>query len=141
MRHTRTTSDRPTVVLADDHAGILQHISQLLTPGYNILASVSDGQMAVDSVLRLGPDIAILDIAMPRLDGFGAAREVRQSSSRTRIVFLTFYDDDDYIAAALECGAHAYVLKSFMQSDLIPAIEHALAGQIFVSAHLNLSRR
>jgi DNA-binding NarL/FixJ family response regulator len=135
MRHTKTTDARPTVVVADDHSRLLEEISKLLTPGYNILATVSNGLMAVDAVRRFNPDLAVLDIAMPELDGIGAAREMRQSSRGTRIVLLTLYDDDDYVSAALETGVLGYVLKCFMHSDLIPAIENALAGNVFVSAH------
>jgi len=135
MRHMKMTDVRPTVVLADDHMGLLEHISKLLRPGYNILATVNNGLMAVGAVRKFNPDIAVLDIAMPGLDGFGAARELRQNSCNTRIVFLTMYDDNDYISAALESGVLGYVLKTFMQSDLIPAIENALAGHIFVSSH------
>jgi DNA-binding NarL/FixJ family response regulator len=135
MRHMKMIDPRPTVVLADDHSGLLEHISKFLAPGYNILATVNNGLTAVDAVRRFNPDIAVLDIAMPELDGFGAAREMKQSSSGTRIVFLTLYDDNDYVSAALETGVLGYVLKCFMHSDLIPAIENALAGHVFVSAH------
>ena len=135
MRHLRIKDARPTVVLADDHAAVLERISRLLTPGYEILAAVGNGNMALDAVLKLNPDVAVLDIAMPGLDGFGAARELRHSSCKTRIVFLTLYDDNDYISAALNYGALGYVLKSFVNSDLIPAIENALAGHVFVSTH------
>ena len=140
MRHIKMTDTRPTIVVADDHARLLEEISKLLTPGYNILATVSNGLMAVDAVRRFNPDIAVLDIAMPELDGIGAAREMRQTSSGTRIVFLTLYDDKDYISAAMETGVLGYVLKCFMHSDLIPAIENALAGNIFVSAHTQKER-
>jgi DNA-binding NarL/FixJ family response regulator len=135
MRYMKMTAALPTIVVADDHARLLEKISKLLTPGYNILATVSNGLMAVDEVHRFNPDIAVLDIAMPKLDGIAAARVMRQSSCGTRIVFLTLYDDEDYISAALEIGVLGYVLKCFMHSDLIPAIESALAGKVFVSAH------
>ena len=135
MRQLRIKDARPTLVLADDHVAVLERVSRLLTPGYEILAAVGNGSMALDAVLRFNPDVAVLDIAMPGLDGFGAARKLRNNSCRTRIVFLTLYDDDDYINAALNCGVLGYVLKSCVNSDLIPAIESALAGHIFVSAH------
>jgi DNA-binding NarL/FixJ family response regulator len=135
MRHINSTFPRPTIVLADDHADLLPLLWQLLTPGYNVLEAVHDGLTAVDAVLRLKPDIAVLDIAMPRLDGFGVAREMRRCSCQTRIVFLTLSDDNDYISAAFQFGALGYVLKPLIHSDLIPAIENALAGHVFVSAH------
>jgi|SRR5215469_939448 len=131
----RAVTTRPTVILADDHAGILENASRLLASNYDILATVSDGRKAVEAVLRLSPDVAVLDVAMPELDGFGAAREVKQNWSDTRIVFLTVHDDQDFIAAALASGVNGYVLKPFMQTDLILAIEDALEGRVFVSTH------
>jgi len=131
----RAVTTRPTVILADDHAGILENASRLLASNYDILATVSDGRKAVEAVLRLSPDVAVLDVAMPGLDGFGAAREVKQNWSDTRIVFLTVHDDQDFIAAALASGVNGYVLKPFMQTDLILAIEDALEGRVFVSTH------
>ena len=130
-----TANFRPTVVLADDHAGIIENVSRLLGRDYDILATVNDGRKAVDAVLRLNPDIAVLDIAMPGLDGFAAAREVRRTWSGTRIIFLTVHDDEDFISAALATGVNGYVLKPLMQSDLIPALEGALDGRVFVSTH------
>jgi DNA-binding NarL/FixJ family response regulator len=131
----RAVTTRHTVILADDHAGILENASRLLAANYDILATVNDGRKAVEAVLRLSPDVAVLDIAMPELDGFGAAREVKQNWSDTRIVFLTVHDDQDFIAAALASGVNGYVLKPFMQTDLILAIEDALEGRVFVSTH------
>lgn len=131
----RAVTIRPTVILADDHAGILENASRLLASNYDILATVNDGRKAVEAVLRLSPDVAVLDVAMPELDGFGAAREVKQNWSDTRIVFLTVHDDQDFIAAALASGVNGYVLKPFMQTDLILAIEDALEGRVFVSTH------
>ena len=132
----KPSDNRPTVVLADDHTGVLESVSRLLIPSYDIVATASDGQEALEAVLQYGPDIAVLDISMPGLDGLGVARAVRDKWCNTRIVFLTVHDDQDYISAALETGAHGYVLKSQLQSDLISAIEHALAGRIFVSSHV-----
>jgi DNA-binding NarL/FixJ family response regulator len=137
----RTVNPRPTVVLADDHAGILESASRLLASDYDILATVTDGRKAVEAVLRLTPDVAVLDIAMPELDGFGAAREVRESWSDTRIVFLTVHDDEDFINAALATGVVGYVLKPFMQTDLVHAIADALEGRVFVSSHASHTSR
>jgi DNA-binding NarL/FixJ family response regulator len=133
MRSMNTTAI-PTVVLADDNLAILEHISRILTPNYSILAAVPNGQLAVAAVVKFRPDVAVLDIAMPELDGFEAARQIRQNSTSTQIVFLTMYDDRDYVSAALQAGVLGYVLKSLMLSDLIPAIENALAGHVFVSS-------
>jgi len=131
----KTEKARPTVVIADDHVGILERISGLLMADYDIVATVTNGRKAVEAVAQFSPDIAVLDIAMPELDGLGAAREVKQMWCNTRIIFLTVHADKDYVHAALETGASGYVLKSCMQSDLIHAIRHALAGHVFVSSY------
>jgi len=131
----KTAKARPTVVLADDHAGIIECVSRLLISDYDVVAAVNDGRKAVEAVMRYSPDVAVFDIAMPELDGLGAAREVKQQWCNTRIIFLTVHADEDYVVAALESGASGYVLKSSMQSDLVNAIEHALAGRVFVSSY------
>ena len=123
-----------TVVLADDHAAILENVSRWLSPVCDILATVSNGGAAVEEIVRLNPDIAILDIAMPQLNGIEVAREVKSRGCNTRVVFLTVQKDEDYISAALEAGAFGYVLKGRMRCDLLQAIEQAAAGSIFVSS-------
>lgn len=123
---------RPTVMLADDHARVLETVFKLLSPGFNILATASEGSRALQACIELNPDVAVLDICMPELDGIGAARQLRRVGCLTRIVFLTVLEDEDYVAAALDVGARGYVLKSRMHSDLIPAMEHALANEALV---------
>jgi two-component system nitrate/nitrite response regulator NarL len=121
------------VLLADDHARVLAAATQLLNTGYRILATVADGLRALESAEQLNPDIVILDIGMPKLDGIETARALRQSGCRAKIIFLTVLDDDAHITAARSYG-DGYVLKSRMYSDLPRAIEEALAGGFFVSA-------
>jgi len=123
-----------TAVLADDHAAVLERASQCLSPVCEILAAVSDGTAAVEAIMRLHPDIAVLDIAMPRLNGIEVAREVKLQGCDTKVVFLTVQEDEDYISAALETGALGYVLKGRMRSDLVHAIENAVDGVIFISS-------
>ena len=131
----------PTVVLADDHARVLVRVTRILSPAYNVIATVEDGWKAVQSIATFLPDVAVLDISMPRLDGLEAARELRQMRCRTSIVFLTVHEDEDYITAALAAGAKGYVVKSRLQFDLVRAIEDALVGRIFVSSQRPTSGR
>jgi CheY-like chemotaxis protein len=131
-------SRKPRVVLADDHALILKVVSQLLTAEFDVVDAVADGQSAVDSALRLDPDIVLLDISMPRLGGFDALQELRRRGSRARAVFLTMHDGDEFVAAAVQIGAHGYVLKSRLQPDLASALDHALAGRLFVPSLTSL---
>ena len=94
---------------------------------------VSDGQAAVDAAMRLRPDVVILDISMPILNGIQAARSLRQADPNAKIVFLTADKDPDTCRAALETGALGYVLKPRLLTDLMPALKLAIGGSRFVS--------
>lgn len=124
---------RPRILLADDHPGVLEHASRILAEDYEVVGVVSDGRAAVDAAFQLQPDLVVLDIMMPELDGFHAARELRQRGSSAKVVFLTIQRDEEYVSEAMDSGGAAYVLKSKMYSDLIRAISQVLAGQVFVS--------
>ena len=123
------------VLLVDDHVGMLQMVSKLLRSRFEIVARVNNGAMAVEAAIRLCPDLVVLDIAMPIRDGLQTAHELKRQGCPARIVFLTVNEDEDYVSAALACGAFGYVLKSRMHTDLIPAIEAALQGKVFLSDH------
>jgi len=124
---------RPRILLADDHPGVLERASRILASDYEVVGTVADGRSAVDAALQLHPDLVVLDIMMPELDGFHAAREFRQRGSTAKVVFLTIHQDEEYVTAAMDSGGVAYVLKSKMHPDLIHAIRQALAGSVFVS--------
>jgi DNA-binding NarL/FixJ family response regulator len=124
---------RPRILLADDHPGILEKATNLLQAEFEVVGRVTDGKAAIDAVFELQPDLVVLDITMPELDGFGAARELRRRGSPTKVVFLTMQQDQDYVAEAMESGGVGYVLKSRMYSDLVYAIAQALSGCKFVS--------
>jgi DNA-binding NarL/FixJ family response regulator len=83
--------------------------------------------------------VVVLDVAMPELDGFQTLEQLRRDDPETRVIFLTLHSDDEFVAAAIDGGAHGYVLKSRIHLDLISAIEHALAGRLFVSSLMSLS--
>jgi DNA-binding NarL/FixJ family response regulator len=101
-----------------------------------VLKTVSNGQAALDEVARLQPDIVVLDISMPALNGIEVARKLKARGSPARIVFLTVQKDPDYMRAALGTGALGYVLKSDLASDLLPCLREALRGRAFVSPSL-----
>ena len=124
---------RARILVADDHAGILERVSNLLDAHFEVVATVQDGLAAVDLTARLKPDLVLLDIIMPKMDGIRAAQEMRFQGSDAKVVFLTVQQDEEYVAAAFESGATAYVFKSRMHSDLVWAIDRALAGKVFVS--------
>lgn len=122
-----------SVLIADDHAAVLQKVSALLRPRFVLAGTARDGRSAVIAVAKAKPDVVILDINMPVLDGFAAAREIKKLGLATPIVFLTVHDDPAYEEFALELGASALVLKSRASSDLVAAVDAALAGEQFFS--------
>jgi DNA-binding NarL/FixJ family response regulator len=123
---------KTTVVLADDNRAMREAAATFLQNGFDVVATVANGALAVRTVEDLQPDIVVLDIAMPVMGGMEAAREIRRMGLSTRIIFLSIQQDRDYIDAAVEMGA-SYVLKSRMKSDLLMAIDETLAGREFVS--------
>jgi DNA-binding NarL/FixJ family response regulator len=130
---------RPRVLLADDHIAFLESVSRLLTAAFDIVALAGDGRQALDLARRLRPDVVVLDVAMPELDGFQTLEQLRRDGPETRVVFLTMHRDDEFVSAAINAGAHGYVLKSRIHLDLISAIDHALAGRLFVPSLTSLS--
>ena len=129
---------RPRVVFADDNAQFLDHTLQVMAGECDILGTASDGVSAVEFVERLNPDIVVLDITMPQLDGLDVARRLLTDGIQTKVIFLTVHDDPDYLREALEVGAMGYVVKHRLVSDLPRAIHDVLAGRRFVSASPNL---
>jgi DNA-binding NarL/FixJ family response regulator len=123
------------VLLADDHTQMRQYVRDLLSADCccEVVAAVGDGQAAVDAAMQLLPDVAVLDISMPVLNGIEAARRLQAVSPTVSIVFLTVDKDRDTCRAALETGALGYVLKPRLGSDLILAIKLANEKRRFVS--------
>lgn len=130
---------RPRVLLADDHAAFLDSVNRLLAPAFDVVALAGGGRQALDLARRLRPDVLVLDVAMPDLDGFQTLAELRRDGPDTKVVFLTMHRDDEFVTAAINEGAHGYVLKSRAHLDLISAIGHALAGRLFVPSLTSLS--
>jgi DNA-binding NarL/FixJ family response regulator len=131
----------PRVLVADDFPEILEQVRELLRDHCEVIGSVANGQEALLSTLTLNPDILVVDISMPILNGFEVARSVRESNCRARIVFFTMHEDRDYVDAVFSCGASGYVLKSRANTDLLPAIEAALQHRTFTSrfhAHVGI---
>jgi two-component system response regulator NreC len=122
------------IVLADDHVLVRQGLKSLLErEGFQVVAEASDGQEALRHVESLQPDIAVMDISMPTLNGLNAAREVKRASPKTRTILLTQHDESQYIRDALEAGVKGYVLKSQVASDLVLAIRQVSRGQVYLS--------
>jgi DNA-binding NarL/FixJ family response regulator len=125
---------RVRVLLADDHPPLLAAIRRLLAAEFELVGEASDGAEAIRLARGLQPDVLVIDLAMPRVGGIEAIRQIQAAHSGLAIVALTVLSDPAVRAAALEAGARAYVLKSQAGSDLIPAIRGALIGESRVPA-------
>ena len=113
---------------------MLETVVSLLAPDFEVVGAVNDGQAALEAAVRLQPEIAVLDISMPGMNGIQAAERIRENENcSTQIVFLTANNDREIVEAALATGALGYVLKLRLYLDLIPAIKFALAGRCLVS--------
>jgi DNA-binding NarL/FixJ family response regulator len=122
------------IVLADDHVLVRQSLKSLLErEGHQVVGEAAEGKEAARQVNTLQPEIAILDISMPIMNGLNAAREIKNSSPKTKTILLTQHDEDEYISEALEAGVKGYVLKSQVASDLLEAIRQVSRGQVYLS--------
>ena len=122
------------IVLADDHVLVRQGLKSLLErEGFQVVAEASDGQEALSHVESLQPDIVVMDISMPTLNGLNAAQKMSRSSPKTKTILLTQHDEGQYIREALEAGVKGYVLKSQVASDLLSAIRQVSRGQVYLS--------
>jgi DNA-binding NarL/FixJ family response regulator len=126
------------ILVTDDFEGWRRQVRLLFQarPQWQIIAEVSDGSEAVQKAADLKPDLIVLDISLPKLSGIEAARQIRQFSPKSRIVFLSQNNDLDIVRAALSTGALGYVCKADSQRDLLPAIEAVLQGRQFLSSSI-----
>jgi DNA-binding NarL/FixJ family response regulator len=135
-----TENGRARVVVADDHPAVLATITSILTPAFDVVAAAANGAGAIDATAQLHPDVVVLDIEMPGLDGFQTAARIRASGSGARVVFLSNHTGDDFVLAGISRGGSAFVPKVRMDRDLVDAIDLALSGRSFVPAASVLPR-
>jgi two-component system, NarL family, nitrate/nitrite response regulator NarL len=121
------------VVLADDLSSVLNAVARLLEGSFEIVGTAANGRLALEAVRAHDPDLLVLDISMPEMSGIEVARELKARRSRTKIVFLSVHEDTDILATCQEAGGLGYVVKVLMDTDLMPAMNAALAGRPFVS--------
>ena len=124
---------KPRILLADDHRIVIDGLRQLLETEFDVVGSVEDGRTLVKEARKLAPDVIIADISMPMLNGIEAARQIKEISPGTRIIFLTMHPDVIYAARAFEAGANGYVLKHSASDELVTAITSVLRGQTYVT--------
>ena len=124
------------ILLADDHGIVLSGLKMLLErqDGMHVVAEAGDGVEAVELALRERPDVAILDVSMPRMTGLQAAREIHSRCPDTRVLLLSMHDDERYVFDALKAGASGYVLKRQADAELIEAVRAVASGGRFLSA-------
>ena len=123
---------RPRVLLADDHVALLEAASALLRSDFDVIGSATDGAELVAEAMRLNPDVIVVDVTMPGLNGIDAVRQLRESGSSAKLVFLTGHSEPEFVNECVGAGASGYVLKSRMKTHLVPAIRAALAGAVYI---------
>jgi len=124
---------KPRILLGDDHSLILEGIKGLVETRYEVAGVADNGRALSDAALRLKPDVVVLDISMPILNGIDATREVTHALPSTKVVVLTMHSNAIYLRKALEAGASGYVLKSGAAEELLTAIAQVLKGGTYVS--------
>ncbi len=132
----RIDRSRPRVLIADDHAIFAEALRVLLEKTYTVVGIVSNGRALVSEATRLKPDVAVVDVGMPLLNGLDAARRVREQTPNIKLVFLTMTDDRNLAAAAMELGKVGFVLKHSAARELLTAIEHVLRNEPYMTPRL-----
>jgi DNA-binding NarL/FixJ family response regulator len=123
----------PRILLADDHTILLEAFRNLLTPAFEIVGAVSDGRALLEAAKKLKPDVVVLDISMPGLNGIEVCRQLQPRLPDTRWVFLTVNEDPDLAAEAILLGASGFLLKNSAASELFSAIQQAIEGRCYVT--------
>ena len=124
---------RTRILIADDHKMFAQGLQGLLEDEFDLVGTVADGKALVDAAQLLQPDVVVVDISMPVLNGLDAVRRLKELGISAKVIFLTMHADDRLLAEAFRCGGVGYVLKQSAGEDLIHAIKQALAGHKYVT--------
>lgn len=124
---------RPTILIADDHKMFAQGLAGLLEDEFDLVGAVENGQALIDEAVRLRPDLIIVDIAMPVLNGLDAVRRLNQTGADSKVVFLTMHADTRLLREAFQCGGVGYVLKQSAGEELLFALRQVMSGQNYIS--------
>jgi DNA-binding NarL/FixJ family response regulator len=127
----------PRVILADDHKILLEAFRKLLETHYEVVATVSDGRALLTAAATLKPDVILLDIGMPLLNGLEAARQLKNKLPAVRLIFLTMQEDPELAVEAMRAGASGYLLKTSASSELLLAMQEALKGKTYVTPRIS----
>ena len=124
---------RIRILLADDHALVLGAFEKLLSAEFDVVGQASDGRAAVAAAHRLKPDVVVLDMSMPLLNGLDAGRQIKRAQNDVKLIFVTMNEDTDLAAEAFRCGASGYLLKRSAASELTTAIRQVMMGRSYVT--------
>src|SRR5215468_4875279 len=127
---------KPSVLIADDHTMVVEAFRKLLEPQYEIVATVADGRSLLEVAPKLRPDVIVIDIGMPLLNGLAAGQRLKQVVPRAKLIYVTMNEDADVASEALRGGASAYLLKSSAASELLKGIHEALRGGSYVTPQI-----
>jgi DNA-binding NarL/FixJ family response regulator len=133
-----STSGDIRIVLVDDHALVRQGFRRILEdePDLSVIGEAGSGLEAIETVKTLQPDVVVMDMSMPEMNGLHAAREILKQRPATRILILSMYSDEQYVRNALDAGVHGYILKGALDTDMIRAVRAVAAGQQYLSPDL-----
>jgi len=124
---------RTTILIADDHKMFAQGLASLLEEEFELVGIVENGKALIEAATRLEPEVIVVDISMPILNGFDAVRRLKQSGATAKVIFLTMHADSRLLAEAIRCGGAGYVLKQSAGEDLVHAIREVIAGHNYVT--------
>ncbi|MEQ1655832.1 MAG: response regulator transcription factor [Nitrospira sp.] len=124
---------KPRILLADDHALIIEGFKRILENRYDLVGTAADGRALIESAKALQPDVIILDVSMPLLNGIDAAAHLKKMCPVAKLIFVTMHADTEYVRSAFEAGASAYVLKRSAVDELEQAIRAVLAGHSYIT--------
>ncbi|MGO9255722.1 MAG: response regulator [Bryobacteraceae bacterium] len=125
---------KPRLLLADDHTILLEGLKALLAPEFEVVATAADGRAVLEAAERHHPDLILLDISMPGLNGIEAARRLKQSNPGAKLIILTMHADLSFVDAAFEAGVSGYVLKQSAATELVTALREVGSGRRYVSS-------
>ncbi len=128
---------KPRILIAEDHTLVAEAFQKLLESQYEVLGIVADGYALISETKRLRPDILIVDMAMPLLNGLDAGREVKRSLPHVKVIFVTMNEDRELAAEALSSGASGYLLKTSASSELLRAVQEVLRGRSYITPRVS----
>jgi len=124
---------RTTILIADDHKMFAEGLASLLEEEFELVGIVENGKALIEAATRLEPEVIVVDISMPILNGFDAVRRLKQSGTTAKVIFLTMHADSRLLAEAIRCGGAGYVIKQSAGEDLVHALREVIAGHNYVT--------